>query len=99
MGTQKSQPVYIIVSLGFPGSWTKEQRSTLLERLGTVLSEHQDLAWTVRKPYDSEELEESTTASQTKSTGVSSYKRCRKCGGPIWPTAIDQQVCSGSLCR
>lgn len=78
MATQKSQPVYIIVSLGFPGSWTKEQRSTLLERLGTVLSEHQDLAWTVRKPYDTEELEKSTTPSPKESTECSS---CSKLAG------------------
>lgn len=90
MATQKSQPVYIIVSLGFPGSWTKEQRSTLLERLGTVLSEHQDLAWTVRKPYDSEELEKSTTASQTKSTESCACEcacynnyRCLRCRQPF----------------
>lgn len=70
MGTQKSQPVSIIVSLGFPGSWTEEE---LCSYVGQLLLDYRPLrghVLTVKGLSKAEELQECTTPSLTRNMGA-----------------------------
>ena len=77
--TQRSQHVNIIVNIDFPESWTEEQRSSLLGQLQTAVDALHSICpgpvLTVKKSLDTAELERSTTASMTKSTGACYCRR------------------------